>query len=203
MVIKINKALMCLPVNERYEAIREFQNNFHLTTTEASQRLGIAYQTVVNANNNLNPRERTYDTKIKEIHKIFIHSKTLTNPHISGDELARMIYEFFGLKVSGRTVNRYRNEMQLKFRSPLPSVFLSENAIVKRKNWTQFHIDNRSHWRDVAFSDESWFLLGRNKKWVWVDKNNLNDKMYSHRQAHPPPPKSWSGGPLGGILRVS
>lgn len=93
------------------------------------------------------------------------------------------------MKVSGRTVNCYKNESQLKFCSPLPSVFLSENAIVKRKNWTQFHIDNLSHWRDVAFSDESWFLLGPNKK--WVDKNNLNDKMYSHRQAHPPKVMVW------------
>lgn len=129
-VKKNYEVLMSLPVNERYEAIREFQNNFHLTTTEASQRLGIAYQTVVNAYNNLNPRERTYDTKIKEISKIFIHSKTLTDPHISNNELAKMIYGFFGLKVSSRTVNRYRNELQLKFGTPLPSVFLSENAIV-------------------------------------------------------------------------
>lgn len=55
------------------------------------------------------------------------------------------------LKVSGRTVNRYRNEMHLKFRSLIPSVFLSENAIFKRKNWAQFHIDSQFHWRDVAF----------------------------------------------------
>ena len=102
-----------------------------------------------------------------------------------------MIYEFFGLNLSDRTVNRYRNELQLKFRSTLPSVFLTENAIVKRKNCTQFHIDNLTHWRDVAFSDESWFLLGSNKKWVWIDKNKLNDKMYSHRQAHPPKVMVW------------
>ena len=59
----------------QYEAIREFQNNFHLTTTETSQRLGNSYQTVMNANHNLNPKGRTYGTKLNDVQKIFIHSK--------------------------------------------------------------------------------------------------------------------------------
>lgn len=53
---KMRKSLMALDVSERYEVIRNFQAQFHLTTTQASQNLGVCYQTVVNANNNLSPK---------------------------------------------------------------------------------------------------------------------------------------------------
>lgn len=182
---------MCLNVNERYQAIRQFQQKFDLSVSETAQCLGICYQTVSNANNNLNPKQRTYEHKLKENHRIFIHTKTLIDPHITGAELANLIYEFFGLKVSERTVNRCRNDLKLQYRAQIRSVLLSENAILKRKAWTQFHLDHQSHFRNVAFSDESWFLLGRNKRWVWVDKENMNEMMFSRSVAHPPKVMVW------------
>ena len=176
---------MSLTVDQRYQAIRDFKYNFQLSISETSQNLGIAYQTVVNAQNNLSPKPRTYDKKLKEAHKIFIHVKTLFDPHLSGDSLAKMIFDDFGLVVSGRTVNRCRNEIELQYRAPIRSTYISEEAAVKRQFWTKFHLDNHTHFRNVAFSDESWFQLDRNNRWVWFDKNNITDGMYSKSQPHP------------------
>ena len=81
---------------------------------------------------------RTYDKKLKEEHKMFIHVKTLFDPHISGDSLAKMIFNELQLEVSGRTVNRCRNEIQLEYHPPIRSAYISEEAAVKRKLWTQF-----------------------------------------------------------------
>ena len=86
------------------------------------------------------------------------------DPHISGDSLAKMIFDEFGLEVSGRTVNRCRNEIKLEYRQPNRSAYISEEAAVKRKLWTQFHLDNHIHFRNVAFGDESWFQLDRNNR---------------------------------------
>lgn len=193
----MRKALMALDVNERYQTIRDFQTNFNLTPAETSRHLGICYQTVSNANHNLSPTPRVYEHKLKECHKIFIHIKTLFDPHLSGEKLAKMIYDEFGLEVNSRTVNRCRNEMKMQYRPPICSVYISPEAAMKRKNWTGFHLENETHFMDVAFSDESWFQLDRNNRWVWVDKENLTDGMYSKRKAHPPPPKKKNHG-LGG-----
>ena len=107
------------------------------------------------------------------------------DPHISGDSLAKMIFDEFGLEVSGRTVNRCRNEIKLEYRPPIRSAYISDEAALKRKLWTQFHLDNHTHFRNVAFSDESWFQLDRNNRWVWFDKNNITDAMYSKSKPHP------------------
>lgn len=112
----MKQALISLNVDQRYQAIRDFQSSFQLSTSETSRNLEIYYQTVVNAQNNISPMPRTYDKKLKEEHKMFIHVKTSFDPHISGDSLAKMIFDEFGLEVSGQTVNRCRNEIKLEYR---------------------------------------------------------------------------------------
>ena len=74
-------------------------------------------------------------------------------------DLANMIFQSFGIKVSGRTVNRYRNLLHLEYKAPIRSVFLSEKAVEQRKNFTNFHLNNKTNWKNIVFSDESWFML--------------------------------------------
>ena len=97
-----------MDVSERYEAIRGFQQSFQLSPTKTSEQLGISYGTVTKAMNNLSPTIRTYETKLQTVHKNFIYLKTIADPHVTGDQIAQMIDETFGLKVSGRTINRFR-----------------------------------------------------------------------------------------------
>ena len=150
----MRKSLMALDVSERYEMIRNFQAQFHLTTTQASQNLGVCYQTVVNAYNNFSPKKYAAEKKPKECQPIFIHVKTLLDPHVSGEKL-------------------------------------EAEAATKRKDWTTFHLNNGTHFMNVAFTDESWFQLDRNCRWGWVDKENLTDEMFSKSKAHPKKVMIW------------
>lgn len=102
-------------VSERFEAIRNFQQIFQLSPTKTSQQIGISHGTVTKAMNNLSPTIRAYETKLQAVHKNFIHLKTLADPHANGGQIAKMIDETFGLKVSGKTINRFRNEINLDF----------------------------------------------------------------------------------------
>ena len=79
----------------------------------------------------------------------------------------------------------------MDFRPPLRSVFISDEAKTKRFIWTNFHIQNHTSWKNVVFSDESWFLLGRNKKWLWVDRHNLTPEVFSNTQSHPKKIMIW------------
>lgn len=83
-------------------------------------------------------------------------------------------------------------EINLKYRQPIRSVLISDQAVAKRLAFTKLHIDNQTCWRNVVFSDEAWFLLGRRKKWVWVDKNNITKEMMTQTEHHPKKVLIWA-----------
>ena len=83
--------------------------------------------------------------------------------------------------------------MGLKFRPPIRSVFISPAAAQKRFNFTKFHLDAKNDFQNVVFTDESWFVLGKNSKWVWFDKHQITDKVLQRKVAHPPKVMIWGG----------
>ena len=189
----MNKVLMKLPISERYQYIREVYFALNKNMGQSVQILHVSKNTIYNAIAIQCPTQRIYEKKLKNEHILYIHSRTITDPHISGETLAHEIYEFFGLKVTGRTINRCRNCLGLTFRPPIRSVCISQSASEKRFNFTKFHIENNTDFRKIVFTDESWFLLGRNKRWVWVDRYHITPEMLSNQQAHPPKVMIWGG----------
>lgn len=64
------------------DMIRKFKELFHLSITQASQKLGVCYQTVANSNYNLSPNKYEVRKKLKEYHRFFIHVKNLFDPQV-------------------------------------------------------------------------------------------------------------------------
>lgn len=83
---------------------------------------------------------------------------------ISGQALADEIKQLFQLDVTGRTINRYSNEIGQKYRPPIRSVVISPTAAQKRYNFTKFLLEAKKDFKNVVFTDESWFELGKNSK---------------------------------------
>ena len=183
--MNFHDVLIKTPINERYSFIRK--NDI----TQTSKILEISYNTVSKAVKETNPKERVYETKIQKEHIMFIYAETVQHPTISGEKLAKKIFEFFGLSVSGRTVNLHRNQVKLKYREHIRSVIITDETAYKRFLFTKYHIENGTCWRNAAFSDEAWFLLGRSKKWVWVDKNNITKEMMTQTQNFPKKVLIW------------
>ena len=48
----------------------------------------------------MNPTPKVYDKKLTEEHMVYIHSRTITLPTISGELLAKEIKEKFGAEVT-------------------------------------------------------------------------------------------------------
>lgn len=180
---------MTIPLAQRYAIIKEVHSKLGNNVTKTSNFLGICYNTVNKAIKTEEVHESVYTEKLTNEHKIFIYMKTLQNPVITGEELADLIFKLFGTQVSDTTVNRCRNKIALHYRPPLRSVFLTPNAIALRKSFTQNHLN--SNWQNVVFSDESSFQLGQHKKWVWVDKFNITDKVLSHDRKYYPHIMIW------------
>lgn len=183
---------MKMPIDQRYECIRSTYNRLGKNMSLSMQILQVSKNTIYNAINITNPQPRIYELKLKEEHKTYIHAKTIENPHISGEELAHQLFEFFGLKVSDTTINNYRNKI-MQFRQPIRSVYISEQSAEKRFLFTDYHLKNNTNFLNTVFTDESWFVLGRNSKWVWWIKPKLQIKFYKKKQAHAPKVMIWEG----------
>ncbi len=116
----------------------------------------------------LTKRKSLWNKNIERIYYVYLCRNCSTSNYFRR-KVSKKIFEFFGLSVSGRTVNLYRNQVKLKYREPIWSVFITKEAANKRFQFSKHLIENGTCWRNVAFSDEAWFFLGRPKK--WVDKN--------------------------------
>lgn len=130
---------------------------------------------------------------LQEEHKIYIHARTIENPYITGLQLSNELLEHFQLKVSDRTINMYRNEAGLQYRPPIRSVLITPTAAQKRFDFSKYHLENQTDFSNIVFTDESWFFLGSNSKWVWIDKNQITDKVLQKKQAHSPKLMVWGG----------
>ena len=102
--------------------------------------LSLSKNTIYNAIH-IFPQPRTYEEKLKESHKNYIHARSIEDPHISGNTLCNEIYEFFGLKVSHTTINKYKSEI-MKYRQPIRSVLISDQAARNRYLFTKYPIKN-------------------------------------------------------------
>ena len=148
-----------IPLAQRYAIIKETYSKLGNDITQTSKFLGISYNTVNKAIKSEVVHERIYTKKLSNEQKIFIYTKTLQDPIITGQHLADLILKEFGTQVSAATVNRCRNDIALRYRPPLRSVFLTPNSITLRKRFAFNHMN--TNWQNIVFSDESSFQLER------------------------------------------
>ena len=188
-----NPFLKQMSVQNRYAYIRYVYTILEGKIGLCQKVLKVSKNTIYNSLSISSPQQNTCDRKIKEIHSVYIHTRTIQNPHISGENLSKELYEFFGLVVSGRTVNRYRNEMKLTFRPPIRTVYISPDSAKKRYEFTKYHLENNTDFSKTVFTDESWFVIGRNKRWVWVDKTQITKDVISSEVSHPKKVMVWGG----------
>ena len=189
----MKKAVMHLPINERYNLIRNVYNSMNNDMQKSISLLGVSRNTVYNAISNISANPRIYEKKLKDEHLTFIHMRSIEDPYITGNQLAKEIFSLFNISITGRTINLYRNRLGLCYRQPIRSVKLSSSAKEKRLAFTSFHIQNKTNFRNVVFTDEAWFQLDRNKRWVWVDKAHISEKVMSNHVSHPQKIMVWGG----------
>ena len=189
--MSFSEIYMQLPLAQRYAYIKEVHKKIGKGYTETRNFLGISYNTVKKAVESQNVVGRIYKEKLENPHKIYIYTQTLQKPSITAQELVDLLKIVFDLKTSVSTVNRYRNKTTLKYRPPLRTVLVTDNAKQLRYNFTQKHINQNTNWTNVVFSDESSFQLGVHKKWIWVDKYNITSDMCSCDKKYYPKVMIW------------
>lgn len=170
---------------------KRFTRKLAKATPKQAIFLKNTYNTVKKAVESKEVVGRIYKEKLDKPHKIYIYAQTIRKPWITAQELVDSLKIVFDLKVSASTVNRYRNKTTLKYRPPLRTVYITENAKKLRYDFTEKHINLNTSWENVVFSDESSFQLGVHKKWIWVDKYNITSDMCSRDKKVYPKVMIW------------
>jgi transposase len=137
------------------------------------------------------PRHYGRPPKITTPEKLFIIASTRANPEATGAEIAQELKEQFNLDVCPRTVNRYRDFFGFWYGPKVNSFHLTDGNKFNRKEFAVCHLEGDTDWRKILFSDESWFVLGRNKHYCWREPGVITSLHCNEETAHPQKIMIW------------
>jgi transposase len=112
-------------------------------------------------NNARKPPQR----KLTSQHRVSIVNLALKNPKFSRTKIAEKFYQTHNVKIHPRTVSKILDKYKIKKRNPIKAPPLNATRMANRVTWAEAH--QQYNWEKVIFTDESFFLLHRNKVKFW------------------------------------
>lgn len=191
---------MNLPQDQRYQCLNWIASNvFNGNANQTAKFVGCSYNTVRNAmswsQNMTKIIKPGPEPMIKEHHLIYILAQTQSNHYLTNKQLADMLMENFNdiSHISENTVGTARHKSGLIYAPPRKTVLISESKRKTRINWCLNHLNNKTNFQNVIFTDESWFELGPNRRWLWRSKSDYSPEVCSPITAHPKKVMIWGG----------
>ena len=126
----------------------------------------------------------------------FIEINTLAKRDLTNSELISLLLQNFNdlpQSLSEQTIMRARKKLGFLHLPPLRSYKISNSGIQKRIEFAQLHLQNSTDYRNVIFTDESWFELNANKRWIYRRPGEAGPDVTGPHQAHPPKLMIWGG----------
>jgi transposase len=99
---------------------------------------------------------------LDRIEVLTVRNRRITNGTIQGTILGE-----FHVMISQSTITKYRKELGFKFGPPITTFFLTETQVEARLKWAQKEIVHQRDWDRVLFTDESYFVLGEDHRYLW------------------------------------
>lgn len=100
----------------------------------------------------------------------FIEVKTLQDASLTNGDIKKLINDIFKISISEQSVSNVRADLHFKYSPPKVEQNLTQKHREDRKAFCQKMLGLNESLKIIAFSDESRFVLGDDKKWVWVRK---------------------------------
>jgi hypothetical protein len=186
-----------LEVEIRYQIIVAVHREWPGTMSGLASYLGVCRNTLKTA---LSWAEHPYalgssgrPCKLGETHKEFIRLRTEQNRRLSNAALAlELAVAFPDLgSVSEDVVGKCRKKLRM-FYLPMRSVCqMSDANRTFRVEWCERHLERQTDWRNIVFTDESWFELGEHKHYVWRTHDDYGPDVCCPKQAHPKKVMVW------------
>ena len=181
---------MKLPIQERYQTIY-FLYKFHFREDiyETSKFCGCSINTVKNVIFRIeHPTpfiKKGPEPIIKPHHEIFIEIQTELDHYITNKQLSELLIQNFSdiTHCSENTVSSARKRLNIIYSPPHSAVKMNDHSRKKRVEWCKYHLENKTSFENVIFSDESWFDFDLNRQWLWRKKKIIH-QMYVEKSKH-------------------
>jgi transposase len=125
------------------------------------------------------------------VHFQFIRERTEANRKLSDVQLTIELVQVFPDlgSVGAEAVRQARIQLDLHFLPMRPECHMSDVNRRCRVKWCeeQEHRD----WRNVVFTDESWFEVGVRRRWVWRHHDDYGPDVCYSTEAHPKKIMIW------------
>jgi transposase len=132
------------------------------------------------------PRQGGRPRKLTEEILDYIDIRTLQTASIPSASLACELTGKFGVKLATSTVTSARKKLGFHFQPPRHTQLLRPEHIEARVEFCRDQLSQPQYLSTIHFSDESRFVLGRDKKWVWYRRGEENESAFVTSQKFPP-----------------
>jgi hypothetical protein len=186
-----------LLIETRYQLIIAIHRDWQGTLKKLASALDVSRNTIKSA---LCWGEHPYPLgapghpcKLGDVHKEFIRMRTEANRRLSNAALANELAAAFPElgSVCENVVGKARKKMHM-FYLPMRGVcHMSPANRAFRVEWCRNHQNNNTNWRNIVFTDESWFELGEHKHYVWRTHQDYGPDVCYSKQAHPKKVMVW------------
>ena len=82
--------------------------------------------------------------------------------------------------VSRRLVADVLHEHKFQYLPPQETMLLTDLQRQARINFCNHHISQNTDWKSVLFTDESSFVCGPNRSWLWRRRGEIDDSIFVH-----------------------
>jgi transposase len=116
----------------------------------------------------------------------YIDLRTLQQARLPSFQLASEIRDEFQVSLGRSTVAQARINLGFRYQPPRHIQELKPHQIAARIAFCRKLLDNPSWLPLIHFSDESRFVLGDDKRWVWYRRGEQNESAMLSTQKFPP-----------------
>jgi transposase len=116
----------------------------------------------------------------------FIEARTLQQAHLSSARLSAEIYGTFHVHLDPSTIADKRKRMGFHYQPPRHVQELKPHHIDARIAFCHKMLEKPGWLPKIHFSDESRFVLGDDKRWVWYRRGEENESAVRASQKFPP-----------------
>ena len=164
--------------------IRKIKEAFHFGTSKVSETIKYYKRT-----GNVPKSQQREPPKLTSEVLAHIHSMIFADAHITLQKMQKGIAERFQIAVSLTTVARGCATMKYQYKPPKHKQMLTPKQIADRVSFAYtlitMYYSNDIELGSIIFSDESRFVLGDDKRWVWRRRGEYNPTSYKQTEKFP------------------
>ena len=164
---------------------RVIQKSFHIGSIKVNRTIQYYKK-----NKEIPKPKNTTAKKLTENILLYIETTLINEAHTTLQEMQNQIKSKFQMAISLATLSRGCKKLNFSYKPPKHCQLLTQTQKTNRVSFAITLIDmfysNNIDLTSIIFSDESRFVLGDDKRWVWRRHGTYSTSVFSKSEKFPP-----------------